>query len=481
MTVTPTHRLAQLLLVLPFTVAACDSPDPGRDEHPTGGDAGDDGADDDDGTADDGGDDGAAGEARAPFFLPTGEPDNTAAPTVEVDEGGGIHMIYPAYAGGDAYYGYCPVGCAGPDDVSVVRLPTDGTTANAMLALDAEGHPQVLLSTFATVDYATCDGDCTDASSWTVSTILKHDGDREVTGEAFALDPQGRPRFLMHTYVALLGIGQKAPETHYVTCDAECHDPASWGMHRISGQIWRSSKLLFDAQGRPRAATAAIVSGENGAPEQTIVAYAECNDDCTEESAWLATGLELAFATEYDAVAVKPAVSMDLTTAGAPRIAAMSQYEGVRNIVYLACDSDCVGDGWSGVILTEGDDLGPGVDLALDADDHPRFVYTFDYNIGLAHCEEDRCETPEAPWDLVKVELGGEMPPDEIFLYPNCNVSAWFLHSPSLAITDDGRPHVGYQARDISGGWSNPDPDDTPDCVAGTDMTWSRLALLATP
>ena len=35
----------------------------------------------------------------------------------------------------------------------------------------------------------------------------------------------------------------------------------------------------------------------------------------------------------------------------------------------------------------------------------------------------------------------------------------------------------GYQARDISGGWSNPDPN-MPDCEAGTDMTWSRLALL---
>jgi hypothetical protein len=70
------------------------------------------------------------------------------------------------------------------------------------------------------------------------------------------------------------------------------------------------------------------------------------------------------------------------------------------------------------------------------------------------------------------------MAPDRIFPYPNCNVGAWFLHSPSLALTRDGRPRVGYQARDISGGWSNPDPT-RPGCVAGTDMTFSRLAVMS--
>jgi hypothetical protein len=30
-----------------------------------------------------------------------------------------------------------------------------------------------------------------------------------VTGEAFVLDAEGRPRFLMHTYRALFGLGQQ--------------------------------------------------------------------------------------------------------------------------------------------------------------------------------------------------------------------------------------------------------------------------------
>ena len=58
------------------------------------------------------------------------------------------------------------------------------------------------------------------------------------------------------------------------------------------------------------------------------------------------------------------------------------------------------------------------------------------------------------------------------------HVATWTLHSPSIALDAHGEPRVGYQARDISGGLDNPDPTK-PDCEAGTDMTWSRLALMS--
>ena len=79
---------------------------------------------------------------------------------------------------------------------------------------------------------------------------------------------------------------------------------------------------------------------------------------------------------------------------------------------------------------------------------------------------------------LEKVEAGGEMEPDAIFLWENCDVGAWVLHAPSLALGPGGTAMVGYQARDISGGWDNPDPTTMHDCVAGTDMTWSRVAKM---
>jgi len=147
-------------------------------------------------------------------------------------------------------------------------------------------------------------------------------------------------------------------------------------------------------------------------------------------------------------------------------------------LIYFACDTNCKdGNSWSGIILSNHSELSEGFDLALDANDKPRIAYTLDYNIGLLHCDSADCTTEDAAWDLEVVEAGSDMPADDIFLYPNCTVGAWFLHSPSIALTPSGRPRVGYQARDISGGWTTTDPTKPP-CTAGTDMTLSRLAIL---
>lgn len=457
-------RLSFLMFSL-ATVVACDEQGNGD------GDA-------DDGAHDDGGDGGPG--AEHPLWLPTGEPDNTSAPTVEVDASGAMHAVYPSYAGGRAYYAYCGDGCEDSDDVAVVRFDTDSSVHNAMIALAADGTPHVLLATSTSIAYAQCQGDCTDPAAWTTSTILVHDGDREVTGEAFALDGDGHPRFLMHTYVAYLGIGQKTPETHWVACDEGCNDVASWTSAKISDQIWQSTQLKFDAQGTAHIATVAQVVGEYGESTQNYGAYLRCDDGCDDGERWLGTSVAPAFSSDFDAVSIRPAIALALTSAGNPRMVMLVQDENLkRNLSYMSCDGACTAfEDWGGVILSEGDDIGEGLDIAVDANDHPRFVYTFDYDIGLAHCDTEPCDTADSPWELQKVEAGGDMAADDIFLWENCDVAAWFLHGPSIAIGPDGASVVGYQARDISGGWDNPDPDDLHDCVAGTDMTWSRFARM---
>lgn len=424
---------------------------------------------------DDAGAGNAGGAASAPFFLGTPEADNTSTPRVEVDADGGIHAVYPAYAGGRAYYAYCPKDCA-PDQLKVVRFDTEGTVANAMLALDGAGKPHVLLSSFRKVHYASCEGDCTTEAGWRKTELLDHGSELEISGEAFALDPAGRPRFLMHTYRAYLGIGQKPPVVYYATCDADCHVADNWHASEIAKQMWYGSTLRFGADGKPRVATVAEMTIDGS--KMDVAAYAECNGDCTKEASWTGTGLMPVYQSEYEAVAIKPTISMALTKSGAPRVLTLGKTDGGKKAVtYFACDAGCTGEAWTGTILSDHDKVGTGLDLALDANDHPRFVYTLDYNIALAHCEAEHCEAADAKWDLTKVEYGSEMKPDEIFLYDNCHVGAWFLHSPSIALTGAGQPRVVYQARDIRGGWKNPDPTK-PRCEAGTDMSWSRIALM---
>ena len=420
------------------------------------------------------------GGTSARFFLPTGEPRNTSAPTVVLDADDGIHTVYPAYARGGAFYGYCAASCSGAEDVKVVPFETDGTVHNATIALDGSGKPVVLLSTMQHVYYATCDGDCSDPDAWTQNVILDLDGDQSVSGRAFALDPDGRPRFVMHTTKAYLGIGQKTPATWWVSCDADCDAPDGWSKTKISDQMWRGATLRYDADGRAHMAMVANVERTESSSGKEMAAYAVCEADCGGEDSWTGTPLMPAFESDFDAVSVPPSISLALTKAGAPRIVVVGMFEDTmkRNITYFACDDRCTSNGWQGSILSNHEKVGPGLELALDANDKPRFVHTLDYNIALAFCDEDDCTAEDAKWDLTKVEYGGEMKPDEIFLWENCTVGAWFLHSPSLALTKEGRPRVGYQARDISGGFGNPDPHTKPDCVAGTDMTWSRLAVM---
>jgi hypothetical protein len=419
------------------------------------------------------------------FFLPTGtELYNTYKPTIETDSQGNLHMVYPAYIPDGAFYAYCPANCTAPEEFSVVRFPTpeSGTVHNVMLALDANDAPQVLIATGTTVYYATCVGDCRQESSWTLTQILDHRGEREVTGEAFALEGQGIPRFVMHSYRALFGIGAPEPGTWYVTCDGNCHEASNWSSNKISPQIWQENTLIFSADGVAHLATIATVDGMGD-----IAGYAECSSDCTKEDAWPVVGLYYSF-SDRTIEEIEPAITMDLTSSGAPRIVTLAkdQATSARFIAYSACDTNCVqedGSTWQHNSLLDGDVIGDGLDLALDANDNPRFVYTADYNIFLVYCNTD-CGNDNADenWSLDNVEMSSDMAADAIIPYADCTVAAWFLRQPSITMGSDSLPRVVYRAEDMSGG-GEPDYqkyDWEPDCQAGADMTLSRFAVMQT-
>jgi hypothetical protein len=211
-----------------------------------------------------------------------------------------------------------------------------------------------------------------------------------------------------------------------------------------------------------------------------IAAYVSCEGACDQSAHWIGTGLIDSYKNDVEAVSIVPTVSLALTKAGKPRVLAMgTSNEGKKSVAYFACDEACTTDGsWKGTIVSDHEKLSQGIDLALDKNDMPRVVYALNYMIIFGRCDAADCTVQDAPWKITKVESGSDMPPDKIFLYPNCTVGAWFLHSPSLALTPEGKPRIGYQARDISGGFSRPDTTKG-NCVAGTDMTWSRLALMA--
>jgi hypothetical protein len=421
----------------------------------------------------------AADAAR--YFLPTGDPTNTAAPRLQVDAAGNTHIVYPAFFKGDAFYTYCKGDCSDASQRSAVRFTTDGTVYNALIRLTKAGKPRVLLAGSKINYWAECDDGCSDLANWRVAEIQTHNGDLDVTGDALALDPQDHPRFLIHAYRALYGIGQKTPQTSLAQCDANCTSPESWRYDVISeNELWIGSSFQYDDAGTAHIATHVFDYSEMNNP--AVGAYFSCSGTCNTLGVWKGIGFMAPYESQTEAIDMHPAISLALTKAGKPRLLQLGKApDGGKRLSYFQCDADdCHGDNWKIGFSETSDKFDDGVSLVLDKNDHPRFVNTLSYNIALTYCDAADCTASDAKWLSYFVEQGSDIPADQIFLEWNCTIGAWFLHSPSLALTPDGKPRVGYQIRDVSaGGVTNPDPSK-PSCVVGTDMTLSRLSALST-
>jgi len=416
------------------------------------------------------------------FFLPTGdEVHNTGDPRLAVDARGGVHLTYPLVAAQGVVYAYCAADCTSAERFESVTFYTEefGSVDTSMVALDPAGRPHLLFTSRYAVMYATCEDPCGVTGTWESRVVFEHDGDWELSGDAFALDQQGRPRFLMHAYQAYLGIGAPEPGTMYFQCEQACTDARNWASSVISEQSWLESTLRFDAHGAAHVATVIPVD------DVELVAYLTCAADCGNEEVdnWPGVGLAEAFSDRYIAE-IAPAVSLAVGSDGAVRMAFLGA-DGEENFLgFFECLANCTepdGSTWDGLILlhsSDGSELGDGLALVLDQQDRPRLAYTSSSSILVAYCDGD-CVGRSGPddWALTQGELASDIPADDIFLYHNCTVGLWFLRQPALALQPDGLPVVAYRAEDISAGWTSPDPTK-PGCAAGVDMTMTRLAVL---
>src|SRR5262249_52739229 len=149
----------------------------------------------------------------------------------------------------------------------------------AQLALTPDGHPRVLLATWPPdgilqYQYGECDGGCTSPSSWQLTTIASGKSsfflsDAE-NNQSFALDRQGRPRFVY--YVNSFGTDGQAGVL-YTYCNADCTDAGNWNTTHLTDAEWKNMELAFTLDGRPLLAFV-LNSGE---PDyETRLAYIEC-------------------------------------------------------------------------------------------------------------------------------------------------------------------------------------------------------------
>lgn len=420
--------------------------------------------------------------AQRAFFLPTGEPRNTAAPKLELDARGRLHAAYSGYGSGGVFYATCEGASCDPEHIEVVQLSADNTAGNVMLTLTKEGAPRLLFATFISTYYAECDADCGQSASWRMGKIVELGANLDVTGESLALDPQGRPRFLQHgRYTPGNFFDPPVRDTSLASCERDCTRPESWRFDVIAkDEIWRSGSLRFDAQGAAHVAAVLFPFGERATRPAPLGVYKRCTSACESAASWQTFGLRTAlFVSGSGITSIDSAISLALTGDGQPRVAMLSVDEQKqRELSYFEClGGSCFEPvSWQGTVVHSGDDLYAGVDLALDPSDHPHVVFSRNFDIGLAQCSDARCAGADSRWHAQPVELSTSLTADAIFLRWNCTVGAWFFRDASLALDARGQPVVGYRAADVSGGVSRPD-DTRPACRAGTDMTWARIAF----
>lgn len=415
-----------------------------------------------------------AAVSSATLFLPAAG--NTMEAVVQVDATGRVHAAYSPASGDDngtywAHYAECAGDCDNAANWHGAAVGEVGPFGGYVrLALDPQGRPRMmwyrLSSTWddGTYVYATCNSDCTDPTHWSetdvVSSPTSPDGRR-----FFALDPQGRPRFL-YTDTSSGHSG-----TFYAFCDNDCTsiDPQSGRADNWWEGVFHPSYLLYDflltfnSAGGPRLAYTVSSS-------QRSLLYAECDNTCYDGDNWRQTTLPVAAETAYS-------FSLRLDSSGRPRLGFYSGYTGDeqydRRLYYLYCQSGCTtSSNWKALDLGLAAYSGLSVDLAIDSQNRPHLAYYVDADpFGLQYAEcTSNCESTAANWQVQWIETSEQLTasnpvPTEL----GCSISVWFAGmKPSVALDGQGNPHFGYDAEHTQGGT----------CTAHTDIELVRYAQL---
>lgn len=421
-------------------------------------------------------------------IFPTRDPQTYSAGAA-VDAQGGMHFAYSAYVGfgysSPAYYTFCtgkPASACG--NVANWRTVALGNfSTEVQLALTPEGHPRLLITTDRAAEeskfgdnykYAACDANCGSASSWTITKIGATSSidtnSYDNPQRSFALDPQGRPRFVFYRseipHDELDGV-------QYMSCNIKCSSAANWTETRIdwggiaNADIFDYPSLTFTQAGQPRLVTQIFTQEE----KQSGVYYLACDTNCTSSTNWKHVRL-------YDrGFGIHATWALALNATDQPRLAfyqAELDNGGGDRLYYAWCDTNCLTrSNWRQTTtgLAKGD--GQDADLALDTQGRPRIAYRRGDSQGLGYlwCNAD-CTTPGG-WSNQVAESNDVLDKDFPLPTPtNCDLGGWLGgEQPSLVLDAQGNPRIGSNALHVHAGG----------CTAGEDYRAVRWTFFPQP
>lgn len=389
-----------------------------------------------------------AGAGPALLLLSRDIKTNSAASAVGPD--GTRHVAGAAYVpygqASPAIYARCPAGgaCDTLAGWSVVQL--GDKVDELQLGLTPDGRPRLLMLTNEHhYLYAACDAGCDSPAGWGIVDLVnsEHNDVNQFANpqRSFALDAQGRPRFVYFAEFAPRG-------AYYAWCDDGCLDANNWWQVRISHydeynyDLIDYPSLALTADGRPR--VLAEIFSYQGSPDPSGVYYLECDANCGDEASW-----GRAYLLDRGQ---GPDASWDLEVDASGR-AHIAVYEeelpdgGGHQLIYASCAAGCLdAASWNGGPIGLPAGAGAHPDLALDSAGRPRLAYRVsgDSAIGYAWCDGG-CAAA-AGWRHTAIDplsgLDAEFP---VTAPTSCPSAGWMGgYRPSLSIDAAGDPQLAY-------------------------------------
>jgi hypothetical protein len=399
---------------------------------------------------------------------------NTNSASIALDAEGGIHLAYHYYeAVGDGapthgVYAYCAAACDGAANWQSVAL---GEQVNEIqLELTADGRPRLLyrvptLNNGNTYYYAECNQNCTQAAGWEGAAVAGNQSmslielsDDEQPQRYFALDPQGRPRFVYTDYN--YSVEPDHLGTYYAYCNSDCTAAGNWDEVRINkdnGGVgpYRSEDfyyavLAFTPGGQPR-----VLADGSTMEDESLLHYVACDADCHDAANWQSAALwERGSGNNV-------AYDIEINAQGQPRIA---YYDGAR----LNSEGEWLYYGWCNQACTNAANWdrydfqfvareGQEPDLVLDAAGKPHIAYAVSSTGGLAYSRcESNCESAAGVWTNIGVESSTELAAAwNVAIPPHCDGGVWNGLTPVLAFDKEGNPYFAYDATYHARCWYN--------------------------
>jgi hypothetical protein len=322
-----------------------------------------------------------------------------------------------------------------------MALPLQSTTSHIpTIGVTAAGLPRIYAaSDFASTQgfhYLSCDSNCDEAASWQ---------DLRVSNRFPTPDPLPRPSlpFAVSRNGAAVFVSSDNFNMTASYCAGSCSQAASWGTPvNLGGTYTYPESVVFGSDGGIEVAARHELSNS-----QSLL-WLTCPHDCGIAANWGGLDGLLTLPGQINSAVAR-------TSGGSPRIVAYVDDPGTpatdHIFALLTCDHDCLtGTNWQILsplpVLPESANV--GFSIALDASDRPSVAHVSDFSSGFLRCTEN-CTSVSGVWEgtagISTEALNQAVPPT---IPASCLSASWMMYTgPAFVLDGQGNPIVGVTGR----------------------------------